>query len=92
VEEYLEEDRKFHLHIGRSAHNSVLFTVYSGVNLMMKETHWKALKSEALLIEGNIEKYAREHHEICDAIVDGDTKGANAAMRNHIAVLQEDIF
>jgi GntR family transcriptional repressor for pyruvate dehydrogenase complex len=92
VEEYLEEDRKFHLHIGRSAHNNVLFTVYSGVNLMMKETHWQALKSEALLIEGNLQKYAQEHHNICDAIIEGDAEGASAAMRSHIAVLQEDIF
>ena len=26
----------------RAAHNHVLFTVFAGVNLMMKETHWKA--------------------------------------------------
>ena len=48
IEEYMEEDRKFHLEIGRCAHNHVLFTVFSGVNLMMKETHWRGMKSKGL--------------------------------------------
>ena len=31
----------------RARHNSVLFDVYASVNLMMKETHWKALKRKS---------------------------------------------
>ena len=36
VEDYMEEDRRFHLIIAQCAHNSVLFIVYSGVYLMLK--------------------------------------------------------
>lgn len=92
VQGYMEEDRKFHLHIGRCAHNEVLFTVYSGVNLMMKEAHWLVLKSRALMVKGNLKKYAREHHAINDAISRGDMKAAQRAMRSHLSVLQKDIF
>ncbi|MBT3275652.1 MAG: FadR family transcriptional regulator, partial [Spirochaetales bacterium] len=84
VEEYMEEDRKLHLEIGRCAHNSVLFTVFSGVNLMMKETHWKKLKGEALLIKGNPERYMIEHRVLIDAIVAGDGEKARFEMHKHI--------
>ena len=34
--------------VARRTHNSVLFDVYASVNLMMKETHWKALKRKSI--------------------------------------------
>ena len=92
IESYMEEDRKYHLSIGKFSHNSVLFTVFSGVNLMMKETHWKVLKGEALQKEGNIENYAQEHFSILQAIRESDPEKARQEMRNHIKVLREDIF
>ena len=92
VEEYLEEDRKLHLLIGRCSHNSVLFTVFSGVNLMMKETHWKVLKGDALKKSGNIERYVKEHYRILDAIEKGDSEKVRKEMHDHIKKLQDDIF
>ena len=92
IEAYMEEDRKYHLAIGRYAHNSVLFTVFSGVNLMMKETHWKVLKGEALKKEGNIDNYSEEHRNILQAILRSDAEKARQEMRNHIAIISNDIF
>ena len=92
IEKYMEEDRKFHLEIGRASHNSVLFTVFSGVNLMMKETLWKVLKSKGIRGEGSLDKYAKEHHSILDAICDGRGDDARREMREHIRVLKVDIF
>jgi GntR family transcriptional regulator, transcriptional repressor for pyruvate dehydrogenase complex len=92
IEEYMEEDRKYHLEIGRCSHNSVLFTVFSGVNLMMKETHWRAMKSKGLADEGNVRSYATEHDAILRAILDKDSKAAASESLNHLAVLKETLF
>ncbi len=92
IPEYMEEDRRYHLEIGRDSHNTVLFMVFSGVNLMMKETHWQALKSKGLTKTENIEAYAREHEAILEAIVQGNPKRASAEMRKHIGVLKKSLF
>jgi DNA-binding FadR family transcriptional regulator len=92
IEEYMEEDRKYHLEIGRCSHNSVLFTVFSGVNLMMKEIHWRAMKSKGLADEGNVRSYATEHDAILRAILDKDSKAAAREALNHLAVLKETLF
>ena len=92
VENYMEEDRKLHLLIARAGHNSVLFTVFSGVNLMMKETHWKTLKSRGISKKGNISKYHRNHTVIVNAICTGDPNVARKEMRKHIADLKIDLF
>ena len=92
VENYLEEDRKFHLSIGRCSHNSVLFTVFSGVNLMMKETHWKVLKGNAVKNPGTLERYMEEHGKIMDAIEKGESEKVREEMHNHIKLIQDDVF
>lgn len=91
-EEYMEEDRKFHLIIGRAAHNSVLFMVFSAVNLMMKEQHWKNVKSRGVLKEGNLGIYKIEHSQICDAVCKGRVEEARLYMRKHILDIREDLF
>jgi len=92
IESYIEEDRKFHLLIARSAHNSVLFTVYSGVNLMLKEKHWKALKRKAMFKEGNLKKFEKEHTEIFNAIYNSNPELANLKMQEHMIGIQKDMF
>jgi GntR family transcriptional repressor for pyruvate dehydrogenase complex len=92
IEEYMEEDRKFHLEIGRCAHNNVLFTVFSGVNLMMKETHWKAMKSKGLTDESNILAYAVEHEAILAAILEKDSRAAQREAKKHILMLRKTLF
>jgi GntR family transcriptional repressor for pyruvate dehydrogenase complex len=92
VDQYMDEDRKYHLEIGRCAHNSVLFTVFSGVNLMMAETHWKAMKSKGLMKEGNIDAYEQEHGAILAAILDRNPKLAQQELRRHILKLRKALF
>jgi len=88
IEGYMDEDRKYHLEIGRSAHNAVLFTVFSGVNLMMAETHWKAMKSKGLMKEGNLQAYEQEHGAIPAAILGKNPKLAQKELKNHIFKLR----
>jgi GntR family transcriptional repressor for pyruvate dehydrogenase complex len=92
IPDYMEEDRRYHLEIGRAAHNNVLFMVFSGVNLMMKETHWQALKSKGLAKAENIVAYGKEHEAILDAIVQGNQKRAHVEMRKHIVILRKSLF
>lgn len=92
IEDYMEEDRKFHLLIGKCAHNSVLFMVFSGVNLMMKETSWKILKRKSIKRAGNIRKYEREHEAIYNAIREEKADVARVKMRRHIQDIEKDLF
>lgn len=91
-EDYMEEDRKFHLIVGKAAHNEVLFIVFSAVNLMMKEEHWKKVKSKGVLKEGNLQVYKTEHSQICEAICTRRPEEARLYMRKHILDIREDLF
>ncbi len=91
-EDYMEADRRFHLLVGRAAHNQVLFIVFSAVNLMMKEDHWKKVKSKGVLKPGNLQIYRTEHSQICDAICKGRAEEAKLYMRKHILDIREDLF
>lgn len=92
IDAFMEEDRTLHLLIGKSAHNSVLFMVFSGVNLMMREIHWKTLKAKGVLKPGNLEKYEEEHENIINAILEGNQKIAQEEMLRHISDLDADLF
>lgn len=92
VDQYMETDRRYHLEIGRAAHNNVLFTVFSGVNLMTKETHWKAMKSKGLSNEANVRAYAAEHEAILSAIENKDSKAAWKESKRHLTMLKKSLF
>ena len=92
IDNYMEEDRRFHLIIAQCAHNSVLFIVYSGVNLMLKEKHWKVLKMKTLAKESNIKKFEKEHTEIFNAIRDSDSELARINMREHLQCIKKEMF
>lgn len=92
IDEFMEEDRRFHLEISRAAHNSVLFTVSAGVNLMMKEKHWRVLKRKNIEKEGNIRKFEVEHTAIFEAIRDHYADVARARIREHIEDIERDLF
>ncbi len=92
IDAYMEEDRKLHLLIARAAHNSVLFAMFSGVSLMMKEAHWKTLKTKGLVRKGNISKYEKNHTIIVNAICSGEANVARKEMRKHILDLKKDLF
>ena len=92
LDNYMEEDRRFHLIIAQCTHNSVLFTLYSAVNLMLKEKHWKVLKKKSIMKKGNIEKFEKEHTEIFQAVRDGDLKLARINMVKHLQYINIDMF
>lgn len=92
IDNYMEEDRKFHLIIAQCAHNSVLFTVYSAVNLMLKEKHWKVLKKKCIIKDGNLKKFEKEHTDMFHAIRDSDSEFARINMCEHLQCIKRDMF
>jgi len=92
IDNYMEEDRRFHLMIAQYVHNSVLFTVYSGVNLMLMEKHWKVLKMKCIVKDGNLKKFEKEHTEIFNAIRDSDSELARINMRGHLQCIKKEMF
>jgi DNA-binding FadR family transcriptional regulator len=92
VDEYMEIDRQFHMEVGRAAHNNVLFTVFSGVNLMTKETHWKAMKSKGLANDANVKAYDAEHKAILGALLNKDPKAAWKESKRHLTMLKKSLF
>ena len=51
AEEYLEADRRFHLLIGRAAHNRVLDRFFSGIHHTLRRSHWKLLRRKVALTD-----------------------------------------
>ncbi len=91
-EEYMEEDRKFHLIIGKCAHNSILHMIFYAVNNMMKESMWKTVKRRGVLELESLKKYEKEHKAIYNAIRDGKADSARNRMFKHIHGLERDVF
>lgn len=92
IEDYMEEDRKFHLEIARSASSNFLFDVFASVNLMMKENRWKALKEKNIEKEGSIRQFEIEHTAIFESIRDRKAAVAREIIRKHIQDIETDMF
>ncbi|MDD5015600.1 MAG: FCD domain-containing protein [Atribacterota bacterium] len=92
IEDYMEEDRIFHLVIAHCANNSILFTIYSGVNSMLKEKHWKVLKMNTIAKKGKINQFKREHTEMFNAIREGNAELARINALDHLQYIKGDIF
>ena len=92
IEDYMEEDRLFHLQIAHCANNSILLAIYSGVNIMLKEKHWKVLKMKSMVKKGKIKKFEKEHTEIFDAIREGNAELARNNALDHLQYIKGDMF
>lgn len=92
LDEYMEEDRNFHLMIASCTHNSVLYYVYSNINLMLKEQLWKIMKKKSLMKEGNLENFEKEHTNIFKAIKAGDPEVSKMVIQEHLENIQNDMF
>ena len=81
--EWLETDNKFH---------KILFTMAGNqraeqfVNVL--NVQWHRIKTGLLAIEGRVEKSALEHAEIGEAVISGNSKKAENAVREHLSNLK----
>ena len=92
IEEYLEEDRRFHLLIGTGAHNGVLFRFFAGVHHMLHTTHWKLLRKKVVLTPAGLKRLNREHASVLSAIRAGNARLARSLMSRHLEDLRDVLF
>ena len=92
IEDYMEEDRLFHLQIAHCANNSILLAIYSGVNIMLKEKHWKVLKMKSMVKKGKIKKFEKEHTEMFNTIREGNAELARINALDHLQYIKRDMF
>ena len=78
--------------IAKCANNSILFAIYSGVNLMLKEKHWKVLKMKSIAKKGKIKKFEKEHTKMFNAIREGNAELSRINALNHLKYIQKDMF
>jgi len=86
-EAFIDEDSEFHYAIALAADNSVVLKVIDVLMDLLRETRERSLQ-----VKGRPEKSFASHRRIMNAIKRRDAKGAEAAMRQHIAVVQELVF
>ena len=89
---YLQKDLQFHRYIAYCAHNSVLYSSYYSLGLMLKEEHWKTLKLKTVNNKLKIKKLQQEHGVIFEAILQGNAHKAESYMLKHLKRIKSDMF
>ncbi|SNT50752.1 GntR family transcriptional regulator [Rhodococcoides kyotonense] len=77
--QYLDSDRQFHLGLLALLGNSRLVEIVGDLR-----DRTRLVNVQALSKEGSLEKSAREHHTLLDALIAGDGARAEEVMRKHL--------
>lgn len=89
---YLQKDLQFHRYVAYCAHNSVLYSLYCSLGLMLKEEHWKTLKLKTVDKKLKIKKLQQEHSGVFEAILQGNAHEAESYMLKHLKRIKLDMF
>ena len=92
IDEYLKKDLQFHRYIAYCTHNSVLYSLYCSLGLMLKEEHWKTLKLKTVDKRLKIKKLQQEHSGVFEAILQGNAHEAESYMLKHLKRIKLDMF
>lgn len=87
IETYEVWDEAFHRIVATAAHNSLLMSVFNGLNAVRKATVWGHLRRSALRPERR-RLYARQHEAIVVAINNRSSQVAERAMWEHLKALE----
>ncbi|WP_375001301.1 GntR family transcriptional regulator [Aeromicrobium sp. CTD01-1L150] len=80
IKAYLESDVEFHRRLTDMLGNPMLTGIVNDLR-----TRARLSNLERMAASGLLDASAAEHHELLDALVEGDADGAEAVMRRHIA-------
>lgn len=83
-------DGALHRLIARMAQNRPLLTAFSMIDEIRGNASWRGMRSKARSLE-TLKISDGEHHAIIDQIEAGSVHGAEAAMRNHLATLANNL-
>ena len=78
----LTSHRRFHAAVYEASHNDLLISTLNG--LWDKADRYRRLGLEVVRSQEELDQKDREHHELLDAVIRGDSDGAAAIMLQHI--------
>lgn len=84
-------DSALHREIARAAGNRFFMMIFDSIDRARLDDTWRALRERARS-RANLALYARQHHELIDAIAAHDPVRAGNAMRAHISALNDGIL
>ena len=86
-----EGDRLFHIEIARATHNALLLRTVTELWEWTRGPMWVRL-NDNLYMRGNRPRWLADHGRIFDAIRRHDPDAAQAAMRDHIAQVKQQLL
>ena len=86
-----EGDRAFHVGIARATHNALLLRTVSEMWDWMRGPMWTRL-NDNLYMKANRPRWLADHERIFDAIRRRDADVAQAAMREHLARVKQELL
>ena len=92
MSEFMELNRRFHLAIAVTTHNSVLYQVMKYIVDELNKKLWIKLDEKALVLPGRTKKYFHQHREILEAIKAKDKAKTRNATLHHLVSFKTDIF
>lgn len=87
-----EADQRFHRAIAIGSRNSLVSELFVLLNQVASDSRLRFAQSDEETSSDRIEQRDREHHIIADAIASRDSDGAERAMWQHLAVVQQKII
>lgn len=84
-------DSLLHQAIAKGAHNSLLFLVFDIINAGRDNDLWGKIKQQSLTIT-RMQRHARDHVNIVDAIRARDAARASQLMQEHLDAIAREIF
>ncbi|QUH01907.1 FadR family transcriptional regulator [Saccharopolyspora erythraea] len=90
-EDFERSDADFHRAIAQAAHNGLLMNIFDVMNAARALPIWGGLKRRVSTSERQ-QCYHREHTAIVEALRDRDPEQAQAAMREHLRTIADDLL
>lgn len=87
-----EADQRFHRAIAVGSRNSLVSELFVLLNQVASDSRLRFAESDEETTLERIAQRDREHHQIADAIANRDSDGAERAMWQHLAVVQQKII
>lgn len=81
-------DRDFHMSIARASGNHVYLVMCDMVWKAMEQRMWSLILSRTVTAEENRKQHYREHMQIAEAILAGDSEAAYSRMKAHMEDLE----
>lgn len=84
-------DGTLHRAIAAAAHNNLLLAIFDGFNAIRRQEAWRRLRDVAQTTD-RLQRYCVQHRAIVRAIADREAERADAAMRQHLQSVRDNLL